>query len=97
MLWWKKEKTNYEKIKEFVLENKVLVACGVVGIVWLCKPSNWKRIPDVDSIPVSYWKKRKTITGVVSRVGDGDGFHLYHRVWRISLFYSIYPSINFTF
>ena len=39
--------------------------------------SRLRRIPQAKDLPQSAWRKR-TLKGVVTRVGDGDGFHLYH-------------------
>ena len=36
-----------------------------------------RRIPQAKDIPQNYWRRR-SLKGVVTRVGDGDGFHLYH-------------------
>ena len=83
MSWWPwREKSNYEKAKDFYLLHQRYFIAGALctGLLLLSRPRFWRRIPDADSIPVAYWKKRKRITGIVSRVGDGDGFHLYHRV-----------------
>lgn len=84
MSWfaWPRQQTKAEKVEAYVRKNQNYFIGGSIATVLLVlsRPRFWRRIPDADSIPVSYWKKHKTITGVVTRVGDGDGFHLYHRV-----------------
>lgn len=83
MKWpWAREQTKVEKVEAYVRKNQnYFIAGAAIGsLLILGNPRFWRRIPDADSIPVSYWKKHKTITGIVTRVGDGDGFHLYHRV-----------------
>jgi endonuclease YncB( thermonuclease family) len=94
MVWpWQRELTQWEKARAYVEENgRYFIAAGVaVGLLLASRPRFWRRIPNVDFIPVSHWQKRKTLTGVVTRVGDGDGFHLYHRV---SLLFSSFVPLS---
>ena len=37
-----------------------------------------RRMPGANSVPVTYFAKQKTLFGVVTSVGDGDGFRLFH-------------------
>lgn len=37
-----------------------------------------RRMPGANSVPVTYFAKKKTLFGIVTSVGDGDGFRLFH-------------------
>ena len=37
-----------------------------------------RRMPGASSVPATYFTKEKTLFGVVTSVGDGDGFRLFH-------------------
>ena len=79
---WTKEKTKLQRAQEFVKEYQdIVIPIGIgMALLGLAHPRWWRRIPDADSIPVSYWKKQRFLTGKVTRVGDGDGFRFYHQV-----------------
>jgi hypothetical protein len=84
-LWQEKKKTPWENAKEFIYENRMWIFGGVVGIagVFIFHRIAFRRFKDVADVPESFWKKKKTLHGVVSSVGDGDGFHLYHQVGNL--------------
>ncbi|BEJ17871.1 hypothetical protein CspHIS471_0701390 [Cutaneotrichosporon sp. HIS471] len=47
-----------------------------------------RRIPNADSVTAAMIEEKRKIVGVVTRVGDGDGFRLYHTpgpFWRFPL------------
>ena len=62
--------------------------------VGACYRFGWKRFTNVDSLPPRYWTKQKTLKGVVTSVGDGDGFHFYHTVCFFSFLSSWFKIIR---
>jgi endonuclease YncB( thermonuclease family) len=53
-----------------------LTVGSTIGTAWLYR-SYLRRIPNIDHIQPHVWRKR-SLYGYVTRVGDGDNFHLYH-------------------
>ena len=54
----------------------VILTTACIGSYSLYR-SFLRRIPQAKDIPQHYWRRR-SLKGVVTRVGDGDNFHLYH-------------------
>ncbi|KAG8989998.1 putative endonuclease lcl3 [Tulasnella sp. JGI-2019a] len=64
-----------------------VAACSsiaTVSCIWTYR-RYWKRIPNAESVPTKLIARRGWINGVVTSVGDGDNFRLYHTpglFWR---------------
>ncbi|KAG8964468.1 putative endonuclease lcl3 [Tulasnella sp. 419] len=57
----------------------------------------WKRIPNADAVPFNVLSKKRWIKGVVTSVGDGDNFRLYHTpglFWRWPFKFRSVPTSN---
>jgi hypothetical protein len=69
--------TNWEHFTEpQVLVPTLLMTTGILGTIRIYR-SYVRRIPQAKYIKPAYFRKR-SLFGVVTRVGDGDNFHLFH-------------------
>lgn len=72
----KKSDNTLASISPQVLLYSTLLTSSVLGATYIYK-NYLRRIPNSSMLSERYMKKRKLL-GVVTRVGDGDNFHLYH-------------------
>ena len=75
--WNEIKKINVNQIDYYKL---FTFGVSAFALAYISYRVGWKRFTNVDSIPPHYWQKKKLIEGVVTSVGDGDGFHVYHTV-----------------
>ena len=59
----------------------LLPATALAGAILTCRGlynAYFRRMPGASSVPVTYFTKQRTLFGIVTSVGDGDGFRLFH-------------------
>ncbi|KAG8887887.1 putative endonuclease lcl3 [Tulasnella sp. 332] len=68
-------------------QGALAAVCGSIatlGFLWTYR-RYWKRIPNAEAVPASLIARRGWVKGIVTSVGDGDNFRLYHTpgfFWR---------------
>ncbi len=67
---------------EAVARESLALAGGAVGLTWALRAAYYRmvhRYRTAEDIPASAFKRRRRLPGIVTAVGDGDNFRLYHR------------------